>query len=142
MKQVPIEQSLTESTLISGDREPSEAERREQRLMRAFAKQLEREGHRICRLQLRPDDEPAPLFGDLLDSTTGTLYEAKGTVTRNAMRMAIGQLADYARLVDPAPRRVVVMPEKPRSDLLRLARSQDIGVMWPDSDRFGSALGE
>ena len=40
------------------------------------------------------------MFCDLYDKTTRTLYEAKGTTTRMAMRMAIGQLADYARFAD------------------------------------------
>lgn len=139
VKEVPMEQSLTERTLITGDGESYEAERKEQRLVRALASHLERDGHHICRLQFLPEDEPAPIFCDLFDRTTASLYEAKGTVTREAMRMAIGQLADYARLVDPSPRRVVLMPEEPRADLLRLARSQGIHVVWADGDEFRDA---
>jgi hypothetical protein len=59
------------------------------------------------------------LFCDLFDKTTRTLYESKGTVTRAAVRMAIGQLADYARLVDPRPQRVSLLPERPRDDSWR-----------------------
>lgn len=136
LKEVPVEQALTESMLIEGDREPYEAERREQRLVRALAEHLEVLGHDVCRLQFRPDGEAAPLFCDLFDKTTNTIYEAKGTVTRSAMRMAIGQLAAYSRLVTPVPRRAVLMPEEPRADLLRLAESQGIAVTWP-SDVVG-----
>jgi hypothetical protein len=131
VKEVAVEQYLTESTLIEGNPEPHESERREQRLVRAFADGLERDGHEVCRLQFRPDGEPAPLFCDLYDKTTGTIYEAKGTVTRNAVRMAIGQLADYARFVDPAPNVAILVPEEPRGDLLALAKSQGIAIVWP-----------
>jgi hypothetical protein len=136
VKAVPVEQALTESMVVQGRQEPYEAERREQRLVRSLAEQLESAGHEVCRLQFRPDGEPAPLFCDLFDKTTNVLYESKSTVTRPATRMAIGQLADYARLIDPAPRRVLLMPEQPRPDLLALAASQGVTVTWPDGDRF------
>jgi hypothetical protein len=135
VKEIPVEQSLTETMLIEGG-EPHVAERTEQQVVRGFAERLEREGHDICRLQLRPEGEAAPLFCDLFDKTTGTLYEAKGTVTRSAMRMAIGQLADYARFVQPAPRKAVLMPEKPRADLLQLASTAGLEVMWTEDGRF------
>lgn len=133
-KVVPVEQHLTERTLIEPNREPYEAERREQRLVREFMGFLVAEGHEVGRLQLRPEGEPAHLFCDLFDQTTNTLVEAKGSVSRPAFRMAIGQLADYARFVDPAPRKLILLPEEPRRDLLRLAESQGIGVIWPDGN--------
>jgi hypothetical protein len=136
VKAVPVEQALTESMVVQGRQEPYEAERREQRLVRSLAEQLESAGHEVCRLQFRPDGEPAPLFCDLYDKTTNTLYESKSTVTRPATRMAIGQLADYARLIDRAPKRVLLMPERPRADLLALAASQGVTVTWPDGDGF------
>ena len=117
--------------LVEGDREPYEAERREQKLVLWLAGRLEREGHDVCRLQFLPEGEAAPIFCDLYDKTTNTLYEAKGTTTRIAMRMAIGQLADYARFVD-AKRRIVLMPERPRPDLVSLAEGQRIEVLYPD----------
>ena len=137
MVEIPIEQRLTERVLVEPDREPYEAERREQTLVRSFADNLERNGHEICRLQLWPEDEPAPLFCDVYDKTTKTLYEAKGTVSRPAIRMAIGQLADYARLVSPPPNeRALLLPMKPRTDLARLAESQGISIVYPVGNRF------
>jgi hypothetical protein len=130
---------LCESMVVRGRREPYEAERREQRLVRSLAEHLESAGHEVCRLQFRPNGEPAPLFCDLFDKTTNTLYESKATVTRPATRMGIGQLADYARLIDPPPNRVLLMPERPRPDLLELAASQGITVTWPDDDGFAES---
>jgi hypothetical protein len=130
---------LCESMVVRGRREPYEAERREQRLVRSLAEHLESAGHEVCRLQFRPNGEPAPLFCDLFDKTTNTLYESKATVTRPATRMGIGQLADYARLIGPPPNRVLLMPERPRPDLLELAASQGITVTWPDDDGFAES---
>ncbi|MFL5873044.1 MAG: restriction endonuclease [Solirubrobacterales bacterium] len=134
VKEVPVEQHNTERMLIYPNREPYEAERREQKLVRELEASWRAEGNDVCRLQLRPKGEPAPLFCDLYDRTSNTLVEAKGTVARSAFRMAIGQLADYARLVDPAPQKLILVPEEPRPDLLNLAASQKIRVTWPEGD--------
>src|SRR4051794_34432431 len=122
--EVPVEEHRTERMMIDPDHEPYEAERREQRLVRALMAELLGQGHDVCRLQFRPNGEPAAIFCDLYDKTTNTIYEAKGTTARHAIRMAIGQLADYSRLVSPSPARVILVPTEPRSDLIALAKSQ------------------
>ncbi|HMC49645.1 MAG TPA: hypothetical protein VKH20_03295 [Solirubrobacterales bacterium] len=133
-KEVPVEQHLTERMLIEPTRAPYEAERREQELVRALMGDLVARGHEICRLQLWPKGEPAPLYCDLYDRTTNTIIEAKGSISRPSFRMAIGQLADYARLVTPTPTKLILLPEKPRRDLLHLAASQSIGVTWRNEE--------
>jgi hypothetical protein len=137
--EIPVEQQLTERTLVEGDREPYEAERHEQTLVRSLAAHLQRQGHEVCRLLLWPKEEAAPLFCDLYDKTTSTLFEAKGTVSRPAIRMAIGQLADYMRLISPSPEaRVMLLPERPRQDLVLLAQSQGIFILYPSGVEFAS----
>jgi hypothetical protein len=136
IKEVPVEQHFTEKMVIDPNREPYEAERREQRLVRSFMAHLITQGHEVCRLQFLPPDEPAPIFCDLYDKTSNAVVEAKGSVARPAIRMALGQLADYARLVGSDPRRVILVPEKPRPDLVRLAESQDAELVWPQDGTF------
>lgn len=136
VKRLPVEQLLTEHTLIEPNSKPYKATRREQKLVRRFMDSLTDAGHEVCRLQLWPKGEPSPFLSDLYDVTTNTLVEAKGSISRPAFRMAIGQLADYARLVKPSPRRAILVPEKPRRDLIRLAHSQGVGVIWADGDKF------
>jgi hypothetical protein len=136
VREVAVEQSLTERMLIEGRQEPYEAERREQKLVLELSEYLGRHGHEVCRLQLRPSGEPAALFCDLYDKTTNTIYESKANVTRPATRMAIGQLADYARLLNNSPRRALLLPEKPRPDLVALAESQGIEVVWQQDGVF------
>lgn len=48
-----------------------------------------------CPLASRP-----PIYSDLWDQTDNELIEAKGLVTREQLRMAVGQLFDYSRCVD------------------------------------------
>jgi len=133
-KAVPVEQHLTERMLIEPRRQPYEAERREQVLVRSLRASLVVQGHVVSRLQLWPKEEPAPLYCDLYDQSTNTIFEAKGSVSRPSFRMAIGQLADYARFVDPSPVKLILLPQKPRPDLLHLASSQGIGVIWPNEE--------
>jgi hypothetical protein len=45
--------------------------------------------------------------------------------------MAIGQLFDYRRYVN-AQRMAILVPSRPRSDLLDLCRTLDIDVIWPE----------
>jgi hypothetical protein len=80
----------------------------------------------------------APIFCDLYDKTANTIFEANGSVARPAFRMAVGQLADYSRLIDPAPKKAILVPPMPRNDLLNLASSEGVSVVWPDGRGFAA----
>jgi hypothetical protein len=139
VEDVPVEEQWTERTFVSPSREPYEAERREQTLVLAFREHLLRRQHEVSRLKIVPLGEAKPLFSDLIDRTTGTLYEAKGTVERGAIRMAIGQLMDYSRFVQPPPQMAVLLPSEPRADLQELLKSAGIGHVWQAGDDFVDA---
>jgi hypothetical protein len=127
---VPVEEQNTERAFVAPSREPYEAERREARLVLSLRDHLRALGHTVGRLRIVPVGEAKPLFADLYDETGNVLVEAKGSVSREAIRMAIGQLADYARF-QPGCQRVILLPERPREDLLHLAMSQEVIVVWP-----------
>jgi len=138
--EVPVEEQWTEKTFVNPSREPFETERREQKLVTAYKKHLEARGHDVCRQKIVPPGEAKPLFSDLYDKTTKTLVEAKGTVERGAIRMAIGQLADYRRFVNGGAQELAVLvPSKPRQDLLDLLDAQGIVAIWPESTSFASS---
>jgi hypothetical protein len=139
--QVPIEQQWTEKVFIAPSHEEREAERKEQKLVAALEAHLKRNGHDVFRLKILPDGEAKPIFCDLRDATADTLVEAKGSVSREAIRMAIGQLADYRRFVEGKSRAAVLVPEKPRADLLALLESQGIDAIWPRRDGFEDTAG-
>lgn len=138
---VPVEQQHTETAFVAPSHEPYEAERKEQKLVLALEAHLRRNGHDVSRKRLIPPGEARPLFTDLYDSTTGALYEAKGTVERNAIRMAIGQLADYKRFIDGGgPKHLVLLaPSRPRPDLVELLASQGIELVYPEADSFSDS---
>jgi hypothetical protein len=142
IQDVPVEQQWTEKTFVAPSQEVYEAERREQALVLAYRDHLLSQGHAVSRLKILPPGEAKPLFSDLIDRTTNTLFEAKGTVERGAIRMAIGQLLDYRRFLTPSPRLAVLLPSRPRADLEELLHSAGVALVWREGKKFvGSAVG-
>jgi len=140
---VPIEQQQTEKAYVEPNREPYEAERREQGLVLELEAHLRSLGHEVSRQRLLPPGEARPILTDLFDETTGLLVEAKGTVERNAIRMAIGQLADYKRFYgEGQPKHLAVLvPSEPRKDLCELLFSQGIDLIYPTPSGFEDSTG-
>ncbi|MGX1975023.1 restriction endonuclease [Streptomyces kronopolitis] len=132
---LPLERNESETTFVNPNQEPYEADRKEARLVKAFADYLTCHGHQSGRQRILPPGESRPLFTDLHAKGLGLLIEAKGSVTRENIRMAIGQLADYSRFVDHTIRAILI-PSEPREDLLALARTQDCAMIWPEGKGF------
>jgi hypothetical protein len=144
LQDLPLEQQLTERSFVNPAQEAYEAERKEASLVQALADHLRGKGHAVNRHQILPIGETRPLFTDLFDRNLSLLVEAKGSVTRENIRMAIGQLADYGRFL-PDATRAILLPTGPRADLIELAHSQNIVIIWPgkrgyDSSRAGFSL--
>jgi hypothetical protein len=97
-----------------------------------FTQWLRRRMHEPSRLMIVPNGEHKPLFTDIWLPEVSLLVEAKGNSTREAFRMAVGQLADYSRFLDPGIMKAILVPSRPRRDLEDLARSQDLIVFWPE----------
>jgi len=113
------------------------AERREAALVTQYLEFRRSSGlHPLRRLKIKPVGEVLPLYTDLYDPQTRLLIEAKGTVTRDAIRMAVGQLLDYGRFVDQPHKLAVLLPEMPRRDLLEYLRSNSVIVIAPKEGRF------
>ena len=140
---VPIEQQETEKAHVNPSHKPFEAERREQKLVLALEAHLVALGHKVNRQRLLPSGEARPIITDLFDATTRTLVEAKGSVERNAIRMAIGQLCDYRRFFAARELEHVaaLFPTEPRADLCDLLREQDIVVIHRTDNGFEDSTG-
>jgi hypothetical protein len=98
-----------------------------------YRRHLRSLGHEVVRLRVVPPGEATRLYSELWDQTASELIEAKGGVTRDQLRQAVGQLLDYGRLVDATSRSVLV-PTRPRPDLLAYLRSAGINIIYPDAD--------
>ncbi|MFI9063069.1 hypothetical protein ACIGQE_14480 [Streptomyces sp. NPDC053429] len=121
-------------------RKPTEAvevKRREAELSDRFLAFLTEQGHSVDRIKIRVEGLNSTFFTDLFDSTDNALYEIKGNISRNAIRMAIGQLIDYRRHITPKPDHLVVLlPECPDHDLCDLVEAGGMTLIYEDGDKF------
>jgi hypothetical protein len=75
-----------------------------------------------------------PLRSAIFDETNDVIWEAKGEVGRFAVRLAIGQLLDYARFEPDGVRMGVLLPRRPADDLVEFIASVGALVAWPKKD--------
>src|SRR5690606_10522413 len=105
------------------------AERREAQLSEQFQAYMKNHGRVLERFQIRVKGATGTLLTDLYDAQGHVLYELKGTSTREAVRMAIGQLYDYRRHVKPSdPKLAVLLPSEPEEDLKELLAERGIAL--------------
>ena len=127
--EVAVESSNTEKAVVEPSREPYEAERKEAKLIADFIAWSRRAGQEFKRLKIVPKGEGKPIFSDLYSKKARQLIEAKGSVSRDAIRMAIGQIYDYRRFADAGTRLAILLPERPRPDLVELIQSSGVGLI-------------
>jgi hypothetical protein len=139
VKLVPVEEQYTERTFVDPGREQYEAERRESKLVQTFCQYLRSKGYLVQRLQVLPEGEVKPIFSDLYVSEIPLLVEAKGTVERGSIRMALVQLLDYRRFVARA-RCAILVPSQPRPDVAELVRSAGVEPYWPENAGFNASV--
>ncbi len=75
----------------------------------------------------------AHMWTDLVNHSGNILFEAKSSESRMAVRLALGQLLDYAHHLGPTVsghlRLAVLLPRKPAADLIRLLGNLGIGCI-------------
>jgi hypothetical protein len=130
---VPLERSREDSYHTAGTA-PGTARKRERALVVRYSKALEEAGHNVQRWRIKPPGQSVRLYTDLYDATANELYEAKGTATRDDVRMAIGQLFDYRRQVSAGVQLTVLLPYGPSADVLALIHSVGFTCVYGRSD--------
>jgi hypothetical protein len=134
--EVAIESSNTEKAFVEPSREPYEAERKEAKLIADFIAWSRLAGREFKRLKIVPKGEGKPIFSDLYSKKARQLIEAKGSVSRDAIRMAIGQIYDYRRFAEAGTGLAILLPELPRPDLVKLIQSSGVAVIHPIENGF------
>jgi hypothetical protein len=135
VQEVEIAESNTEKAWVDPDRKPYEAELLETKLVLSFKAWIEAQGHKALRLRIVPSGEAKPLFNDVWVPALNLLVEAKGTCTREAIRMAAGQLFDYGRF-RPSACRAILLPSRPRPDLVDLIAGVGLTLICPVEGKF------
>ncbi|MYT96339.1 MULTISPECIES: hypothetical protein [unclassified Streptomyces] len=121
------------------------AVRHEAELTQSYKDFLESAGHQTGAFQIKVKGLTSTLRTDLYDATDHVLYEAKGSNSREDVRMALGQILDYSRYVrsqqhEGEPKRVILLPSAPAPDMYSLLDRYDVGVVYRSDDgRFVDA---
>jgi hypothetical protein len=136
VREVPVEQQHVEEIEVSRTTTSYTAARREQTLVLEYCALLQAAGCDVTRLRIRPTGEARELVSDIYNKTRNQVVEAKGTGSRGEVRMAIGQLFDYRRFVDPPAACAILLPARPRQDIEILLESAQISAVWKEGDIF------
>lgn len=132
---VPLERTVRSSFRVRGTPEEHSASRIEALLVERYAASLAPDG--VCRARIIV--ETGVLYSDMYNETRGQLVEAKATASRPSIRLAIGQLADYRRFIDPPPDCAVLLPTRPSQDLLALLAALGVAAIWQEDDAFADS---
>jgi hypothetical protein len=71
------------------------------------------------------------MFTDIFVRETKELVEAKASSSREHLRLALGQVLDYARYVEHT-RLAVLVPTRPAQEMIDLLVSHGVGCIWED----------
>lgn len=103
------------------------AEMKEAHLVKDYGKWLERKGRELSRLWYRR------LQCDAFEKGRKNLIEAKSSIRREQIRMAVGQILDYAYQIKTKysnAKMAILLPEKPTQESVNWLRPLRISVIW------------
>jgi len=132
VQMVPLEQNKAETFTANPAKGQTEAERREAALADRYAAWLDQHGQRAERQRIRLPGARRALYTDLFNTSTREVVEAKGLANRDHVRLALGQVLDYARYI-AHERRAVLLPVRPAEDLVDLLVSHGISCIYETS---------
>jgi len=114
------------------------ARKKEKKLLDDYKRWLERQGRKLSRLQI------GQMQCDAWEEERQNLIEAKSTISRQDIRMAVGQLLDYAHQIrkDFADfNKAILLPERPEQNDAGWVESAGIRVVWRSGRRFEDSAG-
>lgn len=137
MTRVSIDEGEVEGYDVRTKAEFRKAQRAEHRLVVAYTRYLRKQGDSADASKIKTDEGRATLYTDVFNYTRNHLIEAKAHGSREEVRMALGQLADYGRYyADTTPDRAILLPAKPAAELMALLESQSVAAIWREGTGF------
>jgi uncharacterized protein len=109
------------------------AKKIEAELLEDYRRWLERRDRTLSAVKYRA------LQCDAYEQARQNLIEAKSSTRREHIRMAVGQLLDYAFQGSQKfgnPHKAILLPSEPRSDILEWLESLNIKVIWREKKAF------
>ena len=115
----------------------TKAKKREAALLGGYRDWLKKQNRKLEEARYRTNS--GTLRCDGYEKKEGNLIEAKSSAQREHIRMAVGQLLDYAfqgkeKLGEP--NKAILLPKKPDKDIEKWLFSLKISVIWREKGRF------
>lgn len=102
----------------------------EQSLIDEFTEFQKARGRTFARWEIFPQGSTERLLTDIYDEGTQTLYEAKASSNRPDVRLGLGQILDYSRFIDQCEAAALLLPSRPREDLIDLLHAFEVRAVW------------
>ncbi|QUQ70163.1 hypothetical protein [Kutzneria sp. CA-103260] len=133
---MPVEAHRTRTFPVSGTSKRN-ASRVEAELVKRFREWRRKDEHSVIAKGILLPGETRPLRVDLYDVDRAELIEAKGSAEREYVRLALGQVLDYARYVEHE-HLAVLLPELPKADLVDLLSRHGVRCIYEVAEgKFG-----
>jgi hypothetical protein len=113
--------------------EVKRAQRQEAQLLGNYRRWIKKQNRELCSLKI------GALQCDAYEELRHNLIEAKASASREHIRMAVGQLLDYAFQGESqlqASRMAILLPEKPPKDIEAWLDSLNIKLIWSEVPAF------
>jgi hypothetical protein len=108
------------------------AERREAELVRRYVAFLQASGYPVDRRRIPYPGVDSSLLIDVFDRRRRELVESKSSASRQHVRLALGQLFDYARYIEHDSL-AVLLPSDPGQDLVELLHGVNVVCIYEQS---------
>lgn len=118
---------------VKSSKEVRIARRREANLVRHYHEWLEKQGRNLRTLTL------GNLKCDAYEKARRNLIEAKASSSREHIRMAVGQLLDYAFNIEKSYGKLnlaILVPDRPEPKSVRWLSQLGIGLVWEERGSF------
>lgn len=109
------------------------AKKEENRLLQAYRQWLQRQGRKLAMTKY------GHLQCDGFEKERRNLIEAKSTVKREHIRMAVGQLLDYGFQIEKEfgkPNMAILLPKRPNPNSVSWLRASKISLIWREKRAF------
>ncbi|MFD7813226.1 hypothetical protein ACFV6E_09830 [Streptomyces sp. NPDC059785] len=113
------------------------ADLRQSELRASYLAELKSQQHEVFAYQIKIAGTTTILKTDVYDATTHELYSVRGEASREEVRMAIGQLKDYARHIKPRGLTLsILLPAPPQDDLVDLLHTEGIDIVYRSDHEY------
>ena len=136
-KTIPLETGDTKTSKSNRSKQEIIIEKNEKKLINKYSEYLKANNYGILERNKIEIQNESSIYTDGWINRKRLLLEAKSNTTREKIRMAIGQLFDYERFIKPSPKKLAILvPKKPRADLIKLLDKLSIMVIYPEGKIF------